>query len=98
VPRSASGRATVLEAWQELPPPLQQRAIVISQDLGVEEYFNAMVGQVPEQLAGTAAFEPSPLVRSSVRPAPTAGTGGNACAGFLRWPPSSASVVRSASA
>jgi hypothetical protein len=31
--------------------PLQQRAIVISKVLGFEGYFNAIVGQVPEQLS-----------------------------------------------
>jgi hypothetical protein len=47
-------RATVLGAWQELSPlPLQQRAIVISHDLGFEEYFNALVGQFAEAMTGS---------------------------------------------
>jgi hypothetical protein len=40
--------ATVRQAWRRLPAALQQRAIVISQEQGFEEYFNPLVGQVPE--------------------------------------------------
>jgi hypothetical protein len=36
---------------------------VISQDLGIGGYFEVLVGPVPAQLAGTAAFEPSSVVR-----------------------------------
>jgi hypothetical protein len=45
-PRNGSGGLAEIAA-----SPLQQRAIVISKVLGFEGYFNAMVGQVPEQLS-----------------------------------------------
>ena len=69
MPRSASSSwasAAAQRFWRlgrNCRLPLQQGAIVISKDLGFEEYFNALVGQVPEQLAGTAAFEPSSVAR-----------------------------------
>jgi hypothetical protein len=43
---SASKKA-LIEAWLELPQHLQQRAVAISQDQGIDRYFTALVG-VPE--------------------------------------------------
>ena len=40
--------AAVRQAWYRLPPTIRQRAMVIAQDHGFEEWFEALVGQVPE--------------------------------------------------
>jgi hypothetical protein len=48
---SASKKA-LIEAWQELPQHLQRRALVIAQDMGLEGYFTALVGQVAEPAEG----------------------------------------------
>ena len=53
--------------------PLQQRTIVISQDLGVEEYFNAMVGQVPEQLLAPPPSSRHPWGADPYGPLPNSG-------------------------
>jgi hypothetical protein len=35
-----------------LPPTIQQRAMVIAVDHGIDRYFTALVGPVPEAMTG----------------------------------------------
>jgi hypothetical protein len=47
--KGRGGRGEIQEAWRALPPPLQHRAMKIAADLGIAEYFTAMVD--PSNLA-----------------------------------------------
>jgi hypothetical protein len=40
--------AAVQQAWMRLPETIQQHAMVIAQEHGLEEWFEALVGQMPE--------------------------------------------------
>jgi hypothetical protein len=59
---ATANKEALLAAWRELPAPLQQRTMKIAKEQGIVDWFGGLVGQVPEQLTGTAVFEPSPVV------------------------------------
>ena len=44
---SASKKA-LIEAWLELPQHLQRRAMTIAKEQGIENWFGALVRQMPE--------------------------------------------------
>jgi hypothetical protein len=52
-----ASKKALIEAWQELPDHLQRRAVAIAADHGIDRYFTALVGQVPEAMTEPSAGE-----------------------------------------
>jgi hypothetical protein len=49
---ATASKKALIEAWQELPDHLQRRAVTIAADHGIDRYFTALVGQVPDAMTG----------------------------------------------